>query len=159
IVYSDMPTSHGDQAKYARFRFPDPASLRRVHDRRIRRATDGAVLPHQHHLRTAEQGHLLTGRLVYDDCVPHLRLAAQVRRRATTDDAFTGSGGRQEVRLQLDGRERRTLWNLGATPDGCAGISKGYDRGCEQESRPRDQVLGYVDVADHEVARRMIEHA
>ena len=38
-------------------------------------------------------------------------------------------------------------------------VGEGDDRGCEQEAGPGDEVLGHVDVAGHEVFRRVVEDA
>src|SRR5690606_36294738 len=45
------------------------------------------------------------------------------------------------------------------TTDGGAGVGEGDDRRCEQEARAGDEVLGDVEVANHQVGRRMVEHA
>ena len=125
----------------------------------VDRITVSGVLTQQHHLRAAEQSHLSAGRLVCDDCIPHLRLSAYVGRFTAADDAVAHTSRRQEVRLQLHRRERRAVGDVGATANRCARIGQRHDGGRKQEPRSCNEILGDVDVADDEVARGVIEDA
>ena len=80
-------------------------------------------------------------------------LATQMGWRATADDPFANPSGRQEVGFQLDGAERSSLGDVGATPHGRARIGKCDDRGGEQEPSGSDEVVGHVDVRGHQVGR------
>src|SRR5215207_613322 len=74
----------------------------------------------QDHQRAAEQRHRATGGLVGDDRVPHVGLAAEVHRRALAAHPLADPSRREEVALELDRREARTLRDVPAAPDGGA---------------------------------------
>ena len=111
----------------------------------------------QHHLRAAEERDRPLHRLVGDDRVPDVGLAAQVRGRAAADDALSHARRGQEVRLQLDRRERRPGRDVVPAADRRAGVRKRDDGRREQEARAGDQVLGDVDVAQDEILGGVVE--
>ena len=84
--------------------------------------------------------------------------AAEVSGAGHADHPLPHLGARQEVRLQLDGREAGALGDVGAASGRAQGVGEGDHGGGEEEPGAGDELGGDVDVADDLVGTGLVEH-
>src|SRR5437762_4475124 len=119
---------------------------------RARRRSSAYVAPsgrREHHLCASKQRHLPPRGFVGHDGIPYVRLTADVCWRAATTYAITHAGRRQEVRLQLDRGEGSTFGDVVAASDRGTRVRQSDHCRCEEKAGPGDEIVGYVDVANH----------
>jgi hypothetical protein len=80
-----------------------------------------------------------------------------MNRYASAGYALADTSGRQKVRFQFDRRKRSTVRDVIAASDGGTCVGESDDSGSKEESGTRNEVLGDVDMPDHQIRAGVVE--